>query len=106
MREIAMRYALVTDLPVSWAAYEELASALLEELPAGLIVHAAGPTDEGVRIVDVWQSEDDCRVFWEQQLQPLLAGHAGSPTVSLFRDLRIRHLVSPSIPTKRKASHR
>lgn len=101
-----MRYALVTDLPVSWATYEELASTLLDELPAGLIVHAAGPTDEGVRIVDVWQSENHYRVFREQQLRPLLAGRAGSPTASLFRDLRVRHLVTRSIPTKRKASNR
>jgi hypothetical protein len=105
MPEIAMRYALVTDLAVSWTAYEELAAALLHDLPAGLIVHAAGPTDEGVRIVDVWQSEGHYRVFREQQLQPLLGARAGSPTVSLFRDLRVRHLVAPSIPTKRKASH-
>jgi hypothetical protein len=32
-------------------------------LPEGLVVHAAGPTDGGWRIVDIWASEDSFRNF-------------------------------------------
>jgi hypothetical protein len=104
MRAVAMRYALVTDIPVSWAAYEELAAAALDELPAGLIVHAAGPTDEGVRMVDVWQSEDAYRAFREERLLPLLARRPGAPKLTFLRDVRVRRLAAPSVPAKRKAS--
>jgi hypothetical protein len=36
-----------------------------------LLVHIAGLSEEGVRIVDVWESEDACRRFGEQ-LMPIL----------------------------------
>lgn len=98
-----MRYALVNDLAVSWATYEEVVAPTLSELPEGLIVHAAGPTDEGVRMIDVWQSELAYRAFCEEQLAPLLARRPGSPTVSVFRDVAVCHLAAPFIPANRKA---
>lgn len=103
---MSIRYALVHDLPVSWATYEEVAAAALSELPMGLILHVAGPTDEGVRMIDVWHSESAYLAFRERQLEPLLARRAGSPTLSVFRDLRVRHLAAPSVPLNRKAQTR
>lgn len=37
----------------------------------GLLVHAAGQSDSGFRVVDVWESEEACRRFGEQ-LAPIL----------------------------------
>ncbi|MER8184935.1 hypothetical protein [Kitasatospora sp. NPDC094015] len=45
----------------------------------GLISHAAGPTDDGWIVVDVWESEEAFRSFAEQ-LMPALA-EAGMPDV-------------------------
>ena len=38
------------DVAASWEQYQRFANALAGPAPAGLIVHAAGPTDEGFRI--------------------------------------------------------
>ncbi|HJR94924.1 MAG TPA: hypothetical protein VJ807_05760 [Gaiellaceae bacterium] len=53
-----MSYALVEDVAASWGSYERFAAALERSVPDGLILHAAGRTEEGVRIIEVWESED------------------------------------------------
>ena len=53
-----MPYAFVQDVAASWEQYERLAGALIEPAPAGLVLHVAGPTDEGFRIIAVWESEE------------------------------------------------
>ena len=58
-----MSYVLVEDVAASWERYEQFAAPLREGAPEGLILHAAGPTDEGFRIVEVWESEDAWRRF-------------------------------------------
>jgi len=37
----------------------------------GLLVHAAGQSSDGFRVVDVWESEEACQRFGEV-LQPIL----------------------------------
>lgn len=37
----------------------------------GLLVHAAGESPQGFRVVDVWESEEACARFGEK-LQPIL----------------------------------
>lgn len=91
-----MTYALVSDIPVSWQTYKKIAASALDNIPTGLIIHAAGPTDEGVRIIDVWETEQAYKSFQEQQLQPLLAPRVDPTAVSVFRDLHVQHLVAPS----------
>jgi hypothetical protein len=44
--------------------------------PAGLILHASGPTERGWRIVDVWDSEDDYRRFAEDRIGPAVMAYA------------------------------
>lgn len=55
-------YAVVLDVPASWSDYERLA-AIAEPAPAGLVLHVAGPTDEGFRTIEIWESRDACRRF-------------------------------------------
>jgi len=52
-----MTYAVVEDVPASWERYTPYAAALAEGTPDGLIVSVAGPTDEGFRIIEIWDSE-------------------------------------------------
>ena len=66
-----MTYALVGDIPASWDRYAGLVP-LLRDAPNGLLLHVAGPTDEGFRIIEVWESEDAWRRF-EPDLQAAIA---------------------------------
>lgn len=49
---------------------------------AGVLVHVAGQTEKGFRVVDVWESEDAFRRFGEK-LMPILkeVGVEGGPEV-------------------------
>ena len=65
-----MSYAVVQDVPASWEHYASYAAALDGE-PAGLVVHAAGPTDEGFRMIDVWESRAAWHRFRTERLEPM-----------------------------------
>ncbi len=71
--------------------YEQVAARLAEsgsfnslsDWPAGgILAHAAGPTDEGWRVVDVWESEEAFQRFGEK-IGPVLqeVGFPGEPRV-------------------------
>lgn len=82
-------YVVVEDVAASWERYEPIADALAGSAPAGLIVHAAGPTDEGFRIVGVWESEEAWRTFATQ----LDTGSDSPELVHAFRALRPEHVI-------------
>lgn len=89
-----MSYALVQDIAASWHDYQRLDAATVEPVPPGLILHAAGPTDEGFRIIEVWQSQAAWESFHAEQLAPTVAELAGSTRPRpRFRDLQAHHLV-------------
>ena len=52
----------------------------------GLLVHLCGATPDGLRVVDVWESEDDWNAFLTERLGPAVgeAGIAGAPDVELY----------------------
>ena len=58
-----MPYAVVQDVPASWDHYAQLAAVLGNPGPDGLILHVAGPTDEGYRTIEVWETRDAWRRF-------------------------------------------
>jgi hypothetical protein len=66
-------YALVEDIAASWPEYQRRTAATLEPIPTGLILHAAGPTEEGLRIIEVWESEHAWKRFRTERLAPALA---------------------------------
>ena len=86
-----MSYALVKDVFASWEHYKEIARSL-ERLPQGLLLHVAGRTDEGIRIIEIWESEG----AWRQFAPDLDGAHVsvdpdfGPRTV--VRDLRATHV--------------
>ena len=53
-----MPYAVVRDFPASWEHYPLIAAAITDPVPPELILHLAGPTDEGFRTIEVWETRD------------------------------------------------
>lgn len=83
-----MAYAYVQDVASSWEQYRGVAAALVDPHPDGLILHVAGPTDEGVRVIDVWESEEAWQRFRTERLDPAIAALGGPPRPEpTFRDL-------------------
>jgi hypothetical protein len=86
-----MSFAFVQDVAASWEQYERFAAAISEQ-PEGLVLHVAGPTDEGFRIIGVWDSESAWQRFRAEQLaEPALSGLPRPPAT--FRALEPLHVV-------------
>jgi hypothetical protein len=86
-----MTYAFVEDTAASWENYEAFAAALEGPLPDGLLMHVAGPTDEGFRIIAVWEDEEAWQRFRAERLGSAAQAPALVPPV--FRALRPTHVV-------------
>lgn len=84
-----MPYVVVEDVAASWEQYGQVAAALAGPAPAGLIVHAAGPTDEGFRIVGVWESEE----AWQRFVQEVGSATLAHTSAQVVRTLRPEHVV-------------
>jgi hypothetical protein len=82
-----MVHAFVEDIPASWEQYEPVDAAIADAPPQGLILHVAGPTDEGVRTIEVWESREAWRRFRDGR-PPL---EVDSPPT--LRELHAVHLV-------------
>ena len=90
-----MSYAFVQDTPATWATYLGIAEALGADRPEGLLVHAAGPTEEGFRMIGLWNSRETWDRFRDEHVGPIFDGLAGSsPTRSTYRELNVLHLLS------------
>jgi hypothetical protein len=51
-----------------------------EDAPAGLIVHTAGPSEEGWYIYDIWESKDAFQRFTQEKLMPATQELGFQPT--------------------------
>jgi hypothetical protein len=87
----AMTYAVVEDVAASWETYERFAVDLERSRPDGLILHAAGRTDEGVRVIEVWESEEAWRRHAEASGRSSEKPFWDAPRH--LRELRPSHLV-------------
>jgi hypothetical protein len=56
------------------------------DVPPGARLHVSGFADDGLHVVDVWESEQAFNDFMQQRLQPAIAeiGIEGQPEVTLF----------------------
>ena len=86
-----MSYAFVEDIAASWEHYELFAAALEGSVPDGLLLHAAGPTEEGFRIIGVWESEAAWQRFRAERLG--FDAEAVAEVPPTFRALRLAHVV-------------
>jgi hypothetical protein len=85
-------YVLVHDIAASWEGYRAIEERL-QRPPAGLLLHVAGATDEGFRIVEVWQTQADFRRFESELREGLRGVDPIAPASWAVRDLRARHVV-------------
>ena len=89
-----MAYAFVQDVASSWEQYQRITAPLVEPAPTGLILHVAGQTDEGFRIIDVWESEEAWQRFQAERVEPAIAALGGPARLEpTFRDLHPAHVV-------------
>ena len=91
-----MSYVVVEDVAASWEQYDRFAAALAGSTPAGLILHAAGPTDEGFRIVEVWETEEAWRGFAGRTT----SSDGASDPPQVFRALRPAHVIYGQQPER------
>lgn len=81
-----MSIVMTQDLP---GATREMVDAITAELnidldrPRGLVVHTAAETPEGIRVVDVWDSEADFLDFEKARLQPAMQAVASRRSIDL-----------------------
>jgi hypothetical protein len=87
-----MSYALVEDVPASWEQYGAMARSL-GQAPPGLLLHVAGPTDEGFRIIEVWESEADWLRYSASHEAALRSVDPVVTVRAVVRDLRVVHVV-------------
>ncbi len=58
--------------------------------PDGLVIHMAGVTDDGMVVIDVWESEEKLNTFFDDKLGPALADsemEPGPPTLSKVHNM-------------------
>ena len=75
-----MPIAQIIEMPGAGAREYEQAFALIHPggaWPEGQVSHIAGPTPEGFRVIDVWESREAFERFEHEVLEPL--GFAGIP---------------------------
>jgi hypothetical protein len=56
-------------------------------LPEGAISHWVAQTDDGIRVVDVWETQEQFDRFSREQIQPFTqeVGFAGPPEVRTYQ---------------------
>lgn len=82
-------YAVVCDIAASWATYPASELALRGDAAPGLLLHAAGSTDDGYRVIDVWESE----AAWARHCATTGVSTAELASPPVVRRLHVRHIV-------------
>jgi hypothetical protein len=65
----------------SWADYERVAAAVGDDVPAGLVLHAAGEVDGKWRAVSVWESKEAAEKFRDERVLPAATAALGADVV-------------------------
>jgi hypothetical protein len=88
-------HAHVTDVPQSWEGYQRVSAALGSEPVEGLILHAAGRTEEGFRIIEVWETKEAWQRFRDGPLEHVLGEHVGDRAAiePAVRELTVERLL-------------
>jgi hypothetical protein len=81
--------------------------AVIEEMqldrrtPEGALYHAAGPTDSGWRVVDVWESDEAFQRFSSEQIAPIAQAHGlPAPQVQRREVSQVRIGPNPGAPAQ------
>ncbi len=74
-----MAWAYVQDNSgMDTGMYDKVAAEIGDDAPEGLIVHVAGAHGDGLRIIDVWESEDAYMKFRDGRLRSAVEKVMGS----------------------------
>ena len=88
-----MLHAIVRDTPASWEDYCAVAAALGDEPPPGLVLHVAGRTAEGVRVIEVWRSREALEEYERDRLRPAERAAPAPLREPLVRVVAVDHVV-------------
>jgi len=91
-----MTYAVVSDIPASWERYEPLGRAFHDPVPKGLVLHLAGPTEEGFRVIDVWETREAWERFEAVLLERGVTVARGGLAAPTLRELGVLAVVRPT----------
>jgi hypothetical protein len=84
-----MTYAFVQDVPANEEMYHQIKAILGDTPPAGLIAHVACRHGDGLRYIDLWETEEAWETFRVSRVEPavaqVLAGHGIVPDHSQVR---------------------
>lgn len=91
-----MTIAVVQDIAgADFETYQRIIKEVGDERPAGLVTHVAGATDTGMRIIDVWESDDAQQRFLSERLLParqrVLDGMGVQPVPPRIEVLDVQH---------------
>jgi len=67
-----MPYAFSYEVPITAEIYARIKAGVGPDRPPGLIAHLACRTEQGLRYVEVWQSEDDWDAFEDGRVHPVV----------------------------------
>jgi hypothetical protein len=68
-----MSYAFIQDVPADEEIYRQVAATFGDARPAGLVAHIVMKRETGLRMVDVWESEQAWQTFHDETLWPALS---------------------------------
>jgi hypothetical protein len=66
-------YGTITEFDVDLDIHRKIIEAAGDDPIEGLIVHAAGPTDSGIRSIDIWETKEHADRFFGERLMPAMA---------------------------------
>lgn len=82
-------FAIVHDVAGSWHDYRHIREISEREATPGLVVHAAGPTNDGFRTVDLWRTD----ALWQAQQHRFDRAVSSLAVAPVARHFHVRHLV-------------
>lgn len=65
-----------------------------EQAPEGLILHSAGPTEDGWWVYDIWASQADMQRFFDERLAPAMRD-LGMPAAGKPQMFTVHNVVQP-----------
>lgn len=79
-----MAYGTIMEFDVDLDTHRQIIEEVGDDPIDGLVVHAAGPSDVGIRSIDVWETKEHSDRFFVERLAPAMAALdiPGGPPVS------------------------
>ena len=96
-----MLYAFTQDVPIGPDLYQRIIEELGPEPLQGCLLHLCVRTPEGLRYIDVWESEERCAEAFDQRVHPAVDrafGGARPPGEPIRHRLEVVHAAGSLLP--------